>query len=67
MTCCRRRWSWPRRLAAQPQKALRDTKRAVNIHLSRAVNPVLDFAFSAEAQSFAASDFLRNLARRSGV
>jgi hypothetical protein len=31
------------------------------------VNPVLDFAFSAESESFAASDFLANLARRSGV
>lgn len=54
------------RLASQPQRALRDTKRALNIHLSRAVNPVLDFAFSAEAESFAASDFLSNLTRRFG-
>jgi enoyl-CoA hydratase len=55
------------RLAAQPQRALRDTKRAINIHLQRAVNPVLDFAFSAEAESFAASDFLSELPRRSGL
>jgi enoyl-CoA hydratase len=55
------------RLAAQPQRALRDTKRAINIHLQRAVNPVLDFAFSAESESFAASDFLSELPRRSGL
>jgi len=52
------------RLANQPQRALRDTKRALNIHLARAVNPVLDFAFSAEAESFGSADFLPGLPAR---
>ena len=52
------------RLAAQPQQALRDTKRALNIHLSRAVNAVVDFAFSAEAETFASDEFRAMLAAR---
>jgi enoyl-CoA hydratase len=39
------------RLAAAPQRALRDTKRALNLHLSRAVGGVLDFAFAAESET----------------
>jgi enoyl-CoA hydratase len=39
------------RLAAAPQRALRDTKRALNLHLSRAVLPVIDFAFAAESET----------------
>ena len=41
------------RLAAQPRQALRDTKRALNIHMRRAVDAVLDFAFSAESETLA--------------
>lgn len=45
------------RLAAQPQRALRDTKRALNIHLQRAVAGVIDFAFAAESESLALREF----------
>ena len=45
------------RLAAQPQRALRDTKRALNIHLQRAVAGVIDFAFAAESETLALRDF----------
>lgn len=41
------------RLAQQPAQALRDTKRALNLHLSRAVAGVIDFAFAAESETFA--------------
>jgi enoyl-CoA hydratase len=51
------------RLAAQPAQAMRDTKRAVNIHLQRAVGAVLDFAFSAEAETFTSADFRDRLAQ----
>lgn len=54
------------RLAAQPAQALRDTKRAVNIHLQRAVGAVLDFAFSAEAETFTTAEFRDRLARFDG-
>lgn len=40
------------RIAAQPRQAVRDTKRALNIHLSRAVASVIDFSFSSETYSF---------------
>ncbi|GAA3513418.1 enoyl-CoA hydratase/isomerase family protein [Aeromicrobium panaciterrae] len=53
-----------RRLADQPQRALRDTKRAINIHLSRAVNPVLDFAFSAESETFSSEAFREGIRAR---
>ena len=39
------------RLAAAPQRALRDTKRALNMHLSRTVSAVIDFAFAAESET----------------
>jgi enoyl-CoA hydratase len=45
------------RLARQPRQALFDTKRALNIHLNRAVTGVIDFAFAAESESFAIADF----------
>jgi enoyl-CoA hydratase len=40
------------RLAALPRQALETTKRAVNMHLRRSALEVLDFALSAEFQSF---------------
>jgi enoyl-CoA hydratase len=49
------------RLAAQPQQALRDTKRALNHHLNAAVAGVIDFAFSSESETFALPDFTSNL------
>jgi len=49
------------RLAAQPQQALRDTKRALNLHMSRAVATVLDFAFAAESETFALPEFRATL------
>jgi enoyl-CoA hydratase len=45
------------RLAAQPRHALWDTKRALNMHMSRAVNTVIDFAFAAESETFARTEF----------
>jgi enoyl-CoA hydratase len=40
------------RLAALPAQALRSTKRAVNLHISRGANAVLDYALAAEFQSY---------------
>lgn len=47
------------RLIAQPQQALRDTKRALNRHLAAAADLVLDFALAAEGESFASDDVRR--------
>jgi len=44
------------RLAAQPPLALQETKRAVNLHLERAVTGILDFALSAESESFGTAE-----------
>ena len=55
------------RLAAQPQQALRDTKRALQMHLERAVAGVLDFAITAEAVSMASPEHAARVAAlRSG-
>ncbi len=40
------------RLAAQPRQALRDTKRAVNLHLQHAAQLILPFALAAEEETF---------------
>jgi enoyl-CoA hydratase len=40
------------RLAEQPAHALRTTKRALNMHITRAISGVLEYALSAEFQSF---------------
>lgn len=40
------------RLAALPPQAVQSTKRAVNLHISRAANAVLDYALAAEHRSF---------------
>lgn len=45
------------RLAGQPRQALQETKRALNIHLDRAVAPVMHFAFAAESESFTMPEF----------
>jgi len=44
------------RLAHQPRQALRDTKRALNKHLERAVLDILDFAVAAESISSAGDE-----------
>lgn len=40
-----------------PQQAVESTKRVLNIHLERAVLASLDYALSAESQSFVTEDF----------
>lgn len=45
------------RLAQQPQQALWDTKRALNIHMSRSVLAVIDFALASESETFALPEF----------
>jgi enoyl-CoA hydratase len=45
-----------RRLADQPQQALRDTKRALNKHLQNAAQLVMGFALAAETESFGTDD-----------
>jgi enoyl-CoA hydratase len=55
--------AFAQRLAALPTQALRDTKRALNLHLKRALEPVIDFVFAAESESFARGEFL-DLVRR---
>lgn len=51
-----------RRIAALPRQAVESTKRLLNLHLERAVLATLDFATTAEYQSFQTSDFQANLA-----
>lgn len=46
------------RLGNQPRQALRDTKRALNLHLRQAVDRALDFALAAESESLASDDVL---------
>jgi enoyl-CoA hydratase len=46
------------RLAAQPAQALRDTKRAVNLHLEQAMAAVLEPALLAERESMHAPDHI---------
>ncbi|SHK03175.1 enoyl-CoA hydratase [Pseudonocardia thermophila] len=50
-------------IAAQPRQAVRDTKRALNIHLGNAVAAVMDFAFAAESHSFSEPDVAATIAR----
>ena len=51
------------RLASQPRQALLDTKRALNLHLKRMVTEVIDFAFSAESETFGSEEFASRLQR----
>ena len=46
-----------------PQQAVESTKRVLNIHLERAVLASLDYALSAENQSFETEDFRANVAK----
>ncbi|MFI2557043.1 enoyl-CoA hydratase/isomerase family protein [Nocardia farcinica] len=51
------------RIAQQPRQAVEATKRLLNIHLERAVLATLDYATTAEHQSFQTEDFQRNITR----
>jgi enoyl-CoA hydratase len=46
-----------KRILGLPQQAVESTKRLLNIHLERAVLASLDYALSAESQSFLTEDF----------
>jgi enoyl-CoA hydratase len=46
-----------RRIMELPQQAVESTKRVLNVHLERAVLATLDFALTAENQSFQTDDF----------
>jgi enoyl-CoA hydratase len=49
-------FAFAQRLAAQPRRALEGTKRALNLHLSKAVSGILDFAIATESESFDCPD-----------
>lgn len=51
------------RLADQPRQAVRDTKRALNLHLRQAVDRTIDFALAAEAESFVGDDVMKTVRR----
>jgi enoyl-CoA hydratase len=52
-----------KRVAELPQLAVESTKRLMNLHLERAVLATLDFAMTAEDQSFRTEDFQSTIAR----
>jgi enoyl-CoA hydratase/carnithine racemase len=49
------------RLAKQPQQALEETKRAINLHVQAAIQRVAPFAFAAESESFSTDDIRRTI------
>ncbi|MBJ19397.1 MAG: enoyl-CoA hydratase/isomerase family protein [bacterium] len=49
-------FAFAERLAAQPRRAVEGTKRTLNLHLSRALSGILDFAISTESESFDCPD-----------
>ncbi|CAJ1500434.1 enoyl-CoA hydratase/isomerase family protein [[Mycobacterium] burgundiense] len=51
------------RLASQPRQAIRDTKRALNLHLRQAVDRTIDFALAAEGESMAGDDVMATVER----
>jgi enoyl-CoA hydratase/carnithine racemase len=51
------------RIAKLPQQAVEATKRVLNLHLERAVLATIDFAMTAENQSFDTDDLQSNVAR----
>ncbi|OBF41904.1 enoyl-CoA hydratase [Mycolicibacterium peregrinum] len=51
------------RLAGQPRQAIRDTKRALNMHLRQAVDRTIDFALAAEGESMAGDDVMATVER----
>lgn len=54
------------RLAAQPARAVQDTKRALNLHLQAAVQQVAAFALAAESETFSSDEVRATIARWSG-
>jgi enoyl-CoA hydratase/carnithine racemase len=52
-----------KKIMGLPQQAVESTKRVLNIHLERAVLASLDYALSAESQSFLTEDFRANVAK----
>ena len=51
------------KIAKLPRLATEDTKRVLNIHLERAVQSVMDFAFTAEYRSFSSPELRANIDR----
>jgi enoyl-CoA hydratase/carnithine racemase len=49
------------RLATQPQQAIEETKRAINLHIQAAFQLVSPFACAAEQESFATDDIKRTI------
>jgi len=52
-----------KRIAELPRQAVESTKRLLNLHLERAVLATLDYATTAEDQSFQTDDFRATIAR----
>jgi enoyl-CoA hydratase/carnithine racemase len=52
-----------KRIAGLPRQAVESTKRLLNLHLERAVLATLDFATTAEEQSFQTDDFRATITR----
>lgn len=50
-------------LADQPRQAVRDTKRALNMHLRQAIDRTIDFALAAEGESMAGEDVMVTVER----
>ena len=55
--------AYAHRLAGLPQFALRATKRALNLHVERAMSGILDFAVAAESESFTTDDHKERVRR----
>jgi enoyl-CoA hydratase len=51
------------RLAALPPRALQDSKRALNLHLEKAITGILDFANAAESECFVTEEHRACVAR----
>jgi enoyl-CoA hydratase len=51
------------RIAALPRQAVEATKRVLNLHVERAVLATIDFAMSAESESFETSELRENVTR----
>ena len=51
------------RIAKQPRQAVEATKRVLNLHVERSVLATIDFAMSAETESFETADLQKNVAR----
>jgi enoyl-CoA hydratase/carnithine racemase len=51
------------KIAALPRQAVEATKRVLNLHVERSVLATIDFALSAETESFETDDLQKNVAR----